>query len=55
MKPVVGATECTQVVDNFNRESLAIRAGQRLTGVAVLEAVANEHGRPPSIRVDNGK
>jgi putative transposase len=45
------------IVDNFSRESLAIRAGQRLTGddvVAVLEAVANERGAPQSIRVDNG-
>ena len=45
------------LVDNFSRESLAIRVGQRLTGddvVGVLEAVAAERGAPQSIRVDNG-
>ena len=45
------------LVDNFSRESLATRAGQRLTGddvVAVLEELVNSRGRPESIRVDNG-
>ncbi len=46
------------LVDNFTRESLAIRAGQRFTGddvVAVLEAVRQRRGAvPESIRVDNG-
>jgi putative transposase len=45
------------LVDNYSRESLAIRVGQRLTGddvVQVLEGVAKTHGQPKSIRVDNG-
>ena len=45
------------LVDNFSRESLAIEAGQRLTGddvVRVLERVSAERGCPKSIRVDNG-
>jgi putative transposase len=45
------------LVDNFSRESLAIRVGQRLTGddvVGVLEAVSAERGTPQTIRVDNG-
>ena len=45
------------LVDNFTRESLAIRVGQRLTGddvVAALEAVTQQRGHPGSIRVDNG-
>src|SRR5690606_18417145 len=45
------------LVDNFSRESLAIRVGQRFTGddvVGVLEAVAAERQAPRSIRVDNG-
>ena len=45
------------LVDNFSRESLAIRVGQRLTGddvVQVLERVTQTHGKPQSIRVDNG-
>jgi putative transposase len=45
------------LVDNFSRESLAIRVGQRLTGddvVQVLEGVAGTHGKPKAIRVDNG-
>jgi len=45
------------LVDNFSRESLAIEAGQRLTGddvVRVLERVSAERGCPRSIRVDNG-
>jgi putative transposase len=45
------------LVDNFSRESLAIRAGQRLTGddvVQTLEGVVRERGKPNTIRVDNG-
>ena len=46
------------LVDNFTRESLAIRVGQQLTSddvVATLEAIRNERGAvPKSIRVDNG-
>jgi len=45
------------LVDNFTRESLAIRVGQRLTGddvVQVLEGVTKQHGKPETIRVDNG-
>jgi len=45
------------LVDNFTRESLAIRVGQRLTGddvVQVLEGVTKAYGKPESIRVDNG-
>tara|TARA_R110002096_G_scaffold195931_4_gene378597 strand:+ start:1639 stop:2301 length:663 start_codon:yes stop_codon:yes gene_type:complete len=45
------------LVDSFSRESLAIQAGQRLTGddvVAILEEVTDQRGCPKSIRVDNG-
>ena len=45
------------LVDNFTRESLAIRAGQQLTGdhvVEVLEGVCRRRGFPETIRVDNG-
>ena len=45
------------LVDNFSRESLAIRAGQRLTGdhvVETLEEVCRHRGFPDTIRVDNG-
>jgi putative transposase len=49
------------LVDNFTRESLAIRVGQRLTGdididvVVVLEAVRKRRrATPKSIRLDNG-
>jgi putative transposase len=45
------------LVDNHSRESLAIEAGQRLTGddvVRVLERVSSTRGKPQSIRVDNG-
>jgi putative transposase len=45
------------IVDNFSRESLAIRIGQRLTGddvVKALEEIAKQRGVPKSIRVDNG-
>jgi putative transposase len=46
------------LVDNFSRESLAIRVGQRLSGddvVRTLEHVTQQRGVPKSIRVDNGK
>ena len=45
------------IVDNFSRESLAIRVGQRLTGdhvVEVLEQLAAQRRVPQAIRVDNG-
>ena len=45
------------LVDNFSRESLSIRVGQRLTGdqvVAVLEEVTRNREKPNTIRVDNG-
>jgi putative transposase len=45
------------LVDNFSRESLAIRVGQRLTGddvVQTLESVVRGRGKPQTIRVDNG-
>jgi putative transposase len=45
------------LVDNFSRESLAIRVGTRMTGddvVAALERVKEVRGCPQSIRVDNG-
>jgi putative transposase len=45
------------LVDNFTRESLAIRLGQQLKGddvVTVLEQLRAERGAPQSIRVDNG-
>ena len=45
------------LVDNFTRESLAIRGGQRLTGdhvVEILEEVTKRRGKPATIRVDNG-
>jgi putative transposase len=46
------------LVDNFSRESLAIQAGQRLTGddvVQILEQVTQQRGaHPETIRVDNG-
>lgn len=45
------------LVDNFSRESLAIRAGQRLTGddvVNVLDVATHCRGKPMTIRVDNG-
>ena len=45
------------IVDNFSRESLAIRVGQRLTGddvVKTLESISKRRGTPRSIRVDNG-
>jgi len=45
------------LVDNFTRESLATRAGQRLTGdhvAAILDEVTQRRGRPKTIRVDNG-
>ena len=45
------------IVDNHTRESLAIHVAQRIRGqevVAVLERVAEEHGLPQAIQVDNG-
>ncbi len=45
------------IVDNFSRESLAIRVSERFTGdevVATLEAIVSVRGKPQSIRVDNG-
>jgi putative transposase len=45
------------IVDNHTRESLAIHVGQRIRGcevVEVLERVMKDHGRPRTIRVDNG-
>ena len=40
------------IVDNFSRESLAIRAGQRLNGedvVKPLETISKQRGTPNSI------
>lgn len=46
------------LVDNFSRESLAIHAGQRLTGddvVQILKQVTKKRrAHPKTIRVDNG-
>ena len=45
------------LVDNFSRESLALRAAQRFRGddvVKVLETVTADRGLPRTIRVDNG-
>ena len=45
------------LVDNFTRESLAIRVGKRLTGdhvVEILESVTKQRSKPSTIRVDNG-
>jgi len=45
------------IVDNFTRESLAIRAETRFSGdhvVAVLEELAKGRGLPEKIQVDNG-
>lgn len=45
------------LVDNFSRESLAIRVGQRLRGVdvaTILDDVKRRRGVPKEIRVDNG-
>jgi putative transposase len=45
------------LVDNFSRESLALKVGLRLGGedvVEVLNQVIAERGRPRSIRCDNG-
>lgn len=45
------------LVDNFSRESLALRAAERFRGedvVQVLEEVSAQRGFPKSIRVDNG-
>ena len=45
------------IVDNFSRESLALRTGFRLTGddvVETLNGLIRQRGIPDSIRVDNG-
>jgi putative transposase len=45
------------LVDNFSRESLALRARDRFRGedvVQVLEEVSAQRGVPKTIRVDNG-
>jgi putative transposase len=45
------------IVDNFSRESLALKAGVRLTGddvVQTLNGLIQTRGIPDSIRVDNG-
>ncbi len=45
------------IVDNHTRESLAIDVGQRIRGcdvVQVLERIVKDHGKPRTIRVDNG-
>lgn len=44
-------------VDNYSRESLALRVGFKLTGedvAGVLNEVVQQRGIPTSIRVDNG-
>ena len=46
-----------RLVDNFSRESLALRAAERFRGedmVQVLQKISEQHGLPKSIRVDNG-
>jgi len=45
------------IVGNHTRESLAIHVGQRIRGsevVEILQRVVAKHGRPQTIRVDNG-
>jgi len=45
------------LVDNHTRESLAIHVAQRIRGMEVaevLERVSKKHGKPRTIRVDNG-
>ena len=45
------------LVDNHTRESMALHVGQRVRSmdvIRVLERVADSHGLPESIRVDNG-
>jgi putative transposase len=45
------------VVDNFNRECLAIEVGQHLRGedvVTVMNRLKVEYGIPRSLKVDNG-
>ena len=45
------------IVDNHTGESLAIHVGQRVRScevVEVLERVVRDHGRPRTIRMDNG-
>jgi len=46
-----------RIVDNFSRESLAIEAGQSLTGAevaAVVERLVKERDAPDHIQCDNG-
>jgi len=45
------------LVDEFTRECLAVRAGQRFGGddvVQILERITRGRGKPAAIRVDNG-
>ena len=45
------------IVDNFTRESLAVEAGQKITGERVsevLDELIKKRGAPGMIRVDNG-
>jgi putative transposase len=45
------------LVDNFSRESVALRVAERFRGedvVKVMEAISTQRGFPISIRVDNG-
>lgn len=45
------------IVDNHTRESLATHVAQRIRGIEVvkqLEKISAEHGKPETIRVDNG-
>jgi putative transposase len=45
------------IVDNYSRESLALRASVQFTGddvVTVLQGLIQERGIPSSIKVDNG-
>jgi len=45
------------IVDNYSRESLALKIGLRLSGadvVEVLNALIGQRGIPHSLRVDNG-
>jgi putative transposase len=45
------------VVDDFNREALGIEIDTSLPAlrvVRVLESIKGQHGKPQSIRIDNG-
>lgn len=49
--------EVLVIVDNHTRESLALRVGQRIRGMDVVEAlerISRQRGRPQVIQVDNG-